>query len=95
MPRRRKIIRILLGFIGVLLLFFGLYGLWVRVQMGLNTSLHSGMVQSDPLTGRLIFPQTALFYGLLAGFFLFITVILVGVIYRLVKAEQSAPGDRE
>ena len=82
---RRKIIKVLLALVALLLTFFGLYGLWVRVQLGLGQSLQEGLVQADALNGRLIFPQTALVYGLLAGFFLLLTLVLIGVVYRLVR----------
>ena len=82
---RRKIIKVLLPLVALLLAFFGLYGLWVRVQLGLGQSLQEGLVRADALNGRLIFPQTALVYGLLAGFFLLLTLVLIGVVYRLVR----------
>lgn len=88
---RRKLIKILLGLIGGLLLLFALYGLWIRMQMGLTASLQSGIAQVDTLTRRLIFPQTPLFYGALAGFFLLLTILLIWVIYRLVATEADPP----
>jgi hypothetical protein len=46
-------------------------------------------VRTDALTGQLIFPQTALFYGLLAGFFLLLSLVLIWVVYRLVSLEPK------
>lgn len=88
---RHKLIKILLGLIGVLLLLFGLYGLWVWMQMGLAVTLQSGAAQVDTLTRRLIFPQTPLFYGALASFFLLLTILLIWIIYRLVSIKADPP----
>lgn len=84
---RRKLIKILLGLIGLLLFFFALYGLWVWAQMRLTASLQSGLAGSEAF--RLILPQSALFYGVLAGLFILLTVVLIWVIYRLVAVEPE------
>jgi len=79
---RRKLIKVLLGVIGLLLFFFALYGLWVWAQVRLTASLQSGTAGSEAFWS--ILPQSALFYGVLAGFFILLTVVLIWTIYRLV-----------
>jgi hypothetical protein len=86
---RRKIIKSLLVVLVMFLALFGLYGLWVRAQLQMSQSLQGGIVRTDALTGQLIFPQTALFYGLLAGFFLLLSLVLIWVVYRLVSLEPK------
>lgn len=86
---RRKLIKILLGMIGVLLLLFALYGLWVWLQMRLMASLVSGSVQVQNL--HLILPQSPLVYGLLAGVFLLLTAVFVWIAYRLVAVGADRP----
>lgn len=96
---RRKLSKILAAALALLLAFFGLYGLWVRLQMSLSAWLRSGAAQAEVLHGRFLLPQTAVFYGFLAAFFLLLSLVLIGVTYRLVAysgqpippAEQSPP----
>ena len=96
---RRKLIKILAAALALLLAFFGLYGLWVRLQMSLSAWLQSGAAQAEGLNGRFLLPQTAVFYCFLAGFFVLLSLALIGVTYRLVAysgppippAQQSPP----
>jgi len=87
---RRKLIKILLGLIGLLLFLFGLYGLWVWVQTNLSAALQSGALRASDL-GRSLLPPLPLVYGLLAGLFILVTIILIWVIYRLVAADDIPP----
>lgn len=81
---RRKLIKILAAVLALLLAFFGLYGLWVGLQMSLSAALQSGAAQVEVVNGRFLLPQTAVFYGLVAGFFLLLSLVLIGATYRLV-----------
>ena len=100
---RRKLIKILAAVLALLLAFFGLYGLWVGLQMSLSAALQSGAAQVEVVNGRFLLPQTAVFYGLVAGFFLLLSLVLIGATYRLVAysgrrippAKQSPPSKRE
>lgn len=60
--------------------------------MNINQSLETGNVQTGTALGGLVIPQTAVLYGILAGFFLLLTSVSIWITYRLV---MFPPDDEE
>ena len=81
---RRKTIKLLLVLLLVLLALFGVFGAWTWYQMNVGRSLQMGDVQTSSALGGLVIPQTAVLYGVLAGFFLLLTVVSIRTTYRLI-----------
>ena len=81
---RRKLIKILLILLLLLLVFFGLFSAWTWYQTIVGQALQTGEVQPGLVLGGLVVAETAVLYGVLAGFFLLVAVVSIWVIYRLV-----------
>jgi TRAP-type C4-dicarboxylate transport system permease small subunit len=81
---RRKLLKLLIILVLILLVFFGVFGAWTWYQMNISQSLAAGDVQPGTALGGLVIPQTAVLYGLLAGFFLLLTVVSIWFTYHLV-----------
>jgi TRAP-type C4-dicarboxylate transport system permease small subunit len=82
---RRKIIKILLGLMGLLLAFFFFYALWVWFQGEMWAVALNGRFPIDFLFGQLPVPRTAWLYGALAALFLLITAVLIWFVFRLIR----------
>ncbi len=89
---RRKVIKLLLVLLLVLLALFALFAAWTWYQMRMSQSLQTGAVQTGLALGGLVIPQTAVLYGVLAGFFLLLTIVSIWFTYRLV---MFPPEDEE
>jgi hypothetical protein len=84
MNMKRKLIILILVLLLILLAFFGVFAAWTWYQMNISQSLATGDVQPGTALGGLVIPQTAVLYGLLAGFFLLLTGASIWFTYRLV-----------
>lgn len=92
---RRKIGKITLLLLGLTLLLFALYGLWVIWQQEVTTALQSGAVTVDVVGSRLLLPQLRLLYGGLAGCFSLFSLGLIGWIAWLVLAFPEKPREAD
>jgi hypothetical protein len=92
---RRKFGKITLLFLGLTLVLFALYGLWVLWQQGVTTALQSGAVMVDVAGSRLLLPQLRLLYGGLAGCFSLLSIGLIGWIAWLVLAFPEKPHEAD
>jgi hypothetical protein len=81
---RRKLIKILLFLLLLLLVFFGLFSAWAWYQTVVGQALQAGEAQAGLVLGGLVVAETAVLYGVLAGFFLLVAIVSIWVIYRLV-----------
>jgi len=90
---RRKTIIILLILLLCLLLLAGIFAAWTWYQMNIDQSLEMGAVQIGGVLGGLVIPQTAVLYGVLAGFFLLLTIVSIWITYRLVMFPPDFYGD--
>jgi len=61
--------------------------------MNIVQSLEIGDVQVGGVLGGLVIPQTAVLYGVLAGFFLLLTIVSIWITYRLVMFPPDYDGD--
>jgi hypothetical protein len=89
---RRKFIKYLLVLLFIILALFAAFAVWTWYQMHVTQSLHVGAVQPGLALGGLMIPQTAVLYGVLAGFFLLLTIVSIWFTYRLV---MFPPQDEE
>ena len=92
---RRTFLKILLVLLLLLLILGGIYAGWTWYQMRIGQSLLGGEAQAGGALGGLIIPQTAVLYGVLAGFFLLLTIASIWLTYRFLMFPSEVSSDDE